>query len=117
VTGVSFTNLVIVVAVAFAVPLMLGFVPKLPFPAVVLEVFFGIALGPSGLGWVKADLPVQLLALVGLAFLLFLAGMEVDLKRLRVLLLRLAGLGIALSLGLAASASYGLRPARMSPPP
>jgi Kef-type K+ transport system membrane component KefB len=66
---------------------------------------------------VKADLPVQLLALVGLAFLLFLAGMEVDLKRLRVLLLRLAGLGIALSFGLAASASYGLRPARMSPPP
>lgn len=95
-TGVSFTNLVIAVAVAFAVPLMLGFVPKLRLPAVVLEIFLGIALGPSGLGWVKADLPVQVLALVGLAFLLFLAGLEVDLKRLRGRLLRLAGLGFAL---------------------
>jgi Kef-type K+ transport system membrane component KefB len=61
------------------------------------------------LGWVKADLPVQLLALVGLAFLLFLAGLEVDLKLLRGRLLWLAGLGFAVSLGLAASASYGLR--------
>jgi hypothetical protein len=39
VTGVSFTNLVIVAAVAFAVPLVLGFVPKLRFPAVVFESF------------------------------------------------------------------------------
>ena len=34
-----------------------------------------LAVGPSGLGWVKSDLPVQVLSLVGLAFLLFLAGL------------------------------------------
>jgi Kef-type K+ transport system membrane component KefB len=93
---------VIVVAAAFAAPLVLGLVPTLRLPAVVLEILLGIGLGPSGLGWVKADLPVQLLALMGLAFLLFLAGLEVDLRRLRVRLLRLAGLGFAVSLGLAA---------------
>jgi Kef-type K+ transport system membrane component KefB len=109
VAEVSFTNLVIVVAAAFAAPLVLGLVPKLRFPAVVLEILLGIGLGHSGLGWVKADLPVQLLALMGLAFLLFLAGMDVDLRRLQVRLLRLAGLGFAMSLGLAASAAYGLR--------
>ena len=34
-----------------------------------------LAVGPSVLGWVKSDLPVQVLSLVGLAFLLFLAGL------------------------------------------
>ncbi len=107
-TEVSFTNLVIVAAAAFAAPLGLGLLPKLRLPAVVLEILLGIALGPSGLGWVKSDLPVRVLALVGLAFLLFLAGLEVDLERLRGRLLRLAGLGFARSLGLALSVSYAL---------
>lgn len=110
-TEVSFTNLVIVAAAAFAAPLGLGLFPKLRLPAVVLEILLGIALGPSGLGWVRSDLPVRVLALVGLAFLLFLAGLDVDLERLRGRLLRLAGLGFALSLGLALSVSYALRSA------
>ncbi len=49
-----------------------------------------LAVGPSGLGWVTSDLPVQVLSLVGLAFLLFLAGLDVELGRLRGRLLRLA---------------------------
>lgn len=59
----------------------------------------------------RSDLPVRVLALVGMAFLLFLAGLEVDLERLRGRLLRLAGLGFALSLGLALSVGYALRAA------
>ena len=74
-----------------------------------MEILLGIALGPSGLGWVKADLPVQILALVGLLFLLFLAGLEVALKRLRSHLLRLAALGFVVSLVLALSLGYWLR--------
>jgi Kef-type K+ transport system membrane component KefB len=109
VTEVSFANLVIVAAAAFAAPLALGLIPNLRFPAVVLEILLGIAVGPSGLQWVTADLPVQVLALAGLAFLLFLAGLDVDLERLRGQLLRLAGLGFVLSLGLALSAGYALR--------
>jgi Kef-type K+ transport system membrane component KefB len=49
-----------------------------------------MTLSPSGLGWVTSDLPVQVLSLVGLAFLLFLAGLDVELGRLRGRLLRLA---------------------------
>jgi Kef-type K+ transport system membrane component KefB len=100
-TEISFSNLVIVAAVAFAAPLALGLIPRLRLPAVVLEIVLGIAIGPSGLGWVTSDLPVQVLALMGLAFLLFLAGLDVELGRLRGRLLRLAGLGFALSLALA----------------
>ena len=107
-TEISFSNVVIVAAVAFAAPLALGLIPKLWLSAVVLEIVLGIAVGPSGLGWVKSDLPVQVLALVGLAFLLFLAGLDVELGRLRGRLLRLAGLGFVLSLGLALLVGYAL---------
>ncbi|MEP7032919.1 MAG: cation:proton antiporter [Actinomycetota bacterium] len=102
---VSFGNLVAVCAVAFAAPLVLGFAPKVRVPAVVLEIVVGIAIGPSGLGWVSADLPVQLLALLGLSFLLFQAGLEVDVERLRGRPLALAGGGFAISFALALAAA------------
>jgi Kef-type K+ transport system membrane component KefB len=67
-TEISFSNVVIVAAVAFAAPLVLGLIKKLRLPAVVLEIVLGIVVSPSGLGWVKSDLPVQVLALLGLSF-------------------------------------------------
>ena len=53
-----YTNLLIVVAVGFAAPLVLGFAPKLRMPSVVLELVAGILVGPSVLGWVHVDPPV-----------------------------------------------------------
>jgi Kef-type K+ transport system membrane component KefB len=97
---VSFTNLLIVAAVAVLAPLTVGFFPRLRLPAVVLEIIGGIILGPSVLGWVHVDLPVSILALFGLAFLLFLAGLEIDVHRLRGRLLRFAILGYLVSLAL-----------------
>src|SRR5262249_61172533 len=77
-------------------------------PAVVLEIVGGIIIGPSGFGWVRVDLPVQILALFGLAFLLFLAGLEIDVHQLRGRLLRFAVLGYLVTLVLAygAGASF-----------
>src|SRR6516165_9575078 len=98
---VSFTNLLIVAAVAVLAPLTVGFAPRLRIPAVVLEIIGGIIIGPSGLGWVHVDLPVAILALFGLAFLLFLAGLEIDVHRLRGRLLRFAVLGYLVTLVLA----------------
>ncbi len=80
---ISFGGLLVVAAIAVTAPLLLGLVPGLRVPAVVLEIVAGIAVGPSGLGWVKIDLPIQILSLLGLAFLLFLAGLEIDVVRLR----------------------------------
>jgi Kef-type K+ transport system membrane component KefB len=96
----SFDGLVVVAAVAFAAPLVLGLFPKVRLPAVVLEILLGILLGPSGLGWVKLDLAIQVLAVVGLGFLLFLAGLEVELGHLRGRLVRLPLIGFVLSLGI-----------------
>jgi Kef-type K+ transport system membrane component KefB len=96
-----------VAAIAFAAPFVLGLFPRIRLPAVILEIVAGILVGPALLGWVRADLPVQLLATLGLAFLLFLAGMEIDLERLRGRAARLAGLGFLVSAVLGLVAGYG----------
>src|SRR5438046_4486580 len=99
--AVHYTNLLIVVAVGLLAPLTLGFLPRLRLPAIVLELVLGIVIGPSGLGWVKPDLPVSILALIGLAFLLFLAGLEFDVERLRGRILKLTALGFTMSVAIA----------------
>jgi len=97
---ISFVNLLIVAAVAVGAPLLLGFLPRLRLPSVVVEIVAGIILGPSVLGLVEVDLPVQVLAVLGLAFLLFLAGLEIDLRRLQGRALRTAGLGYLLTIAI-----------------
>jgi Kef-type K+ transport system membrane component KefB len=106
VPDVSFNGLVIVSAVAFAAPLLLGLVPRLRLPAVVLEIVLGIVVGLSGLGWVNFDLPIQVLSVIGLGFLLFLAGLEVEIERLRGRLLRLPLFGFAVTLGLGVAVGF-----------
>ena len=105
---VSCTGLLMVAVVAFLAPLLLGLSPVLRLPSVVLGIVAGIIIGPSVLGWVKVDLPLSLLSLFGLAFLLFLAGLEVELERLRGRLLAFVGSGFLLSIGLAVLVSYSL---------
>jgi Kef-type K+ transport system membrane component KefB len=99
---VAFTNLLIVSVIALLAPLTLGLAPSVRVPAVVLEIIAGVVVGPHGLGWVDIDLPIQIVALIGLAFLLFLAGLEIDVHQLRGPLLRLAvlGFGVTLILGM-----------------
>src|SRR5262252_11097035 len=108
---VSFTNLLVVAAVTVLAPLVVGYFPRLRIPAVVLEIIGGIIIGPSVLGWVHIDLPVQILSLFGLAFLLFLAGLEIDVHRLRGRLLRYAVLGYLVSLALASGAGAAFKAA------
>ena len=107
---VGFTNLFVVSLVALLAPLLLGLAPRARVPAVVLEIIAGVVLGPSVLGWVEADLVVSIVAVLGLAFLLFLAGLEIDTRRLRGPLLRLAlvGYGVTLTLGLAVGGGLDL---------
>jgi Kef-type K+ transport system membrane component KefB len=105
----SFENVVIVVAVAFFAPLVLGLFPRVRLPSVVLEIVAGIVIGPSVLGLVEVDESVEVIALIGLAFVLFLAGLEIEFDKLRGQVLRLAGFGFALSLGIALLVSLGLK--------
>lgn len=101
----EFTNLLIVMVVAFLAPLIVTALPGLRVPSPVLEIVAGIVLGPSVLGWVEVDAPVEVLALVGLAFLLFLAGLEIDVHRLRGRPLTLALSGFVVSFVIAVGAA------------
>jgi Kef-type K+ transport system membrane component KefB len=105
----SFTNLLIVMAVAFSAPLVLGLFPRLQLPSVVLEIVAGIVVGPSVLGFAEVDQTVEVVALLGLGFVLFLAGLEIEFDKLRGRVLRLTGLAFALSFGIALLVSLGLK--------
>src|SRR5215211_2553314 len=107
----GFSGLLIVVAVGFGAPFLLGLVPRLRLPSVVFEIVAGIIIGPSVLGWVEIDDTISVLALMGLAILLFLAGLEIDFSRLRGPLLRLALLGWAISFVIAVVVSMLLKAA------
>jgi Kef-type K+ transport system membrane component KefB len=97
VATMNFDNLVAVLAIAAAVPLILAAVPRVPVPGPVLEIVAGIVLGPALLGLVKPDQAVRLVSTIGLAFLLFLAGLEFDVRHFRGPRARLAGLALGLS--------------------
>jgi Kef-type K+ transport system membrane component KefB len=97
----SFGGLLIVVAVAFAVPLVLGLFPRVKLPSVVLEILAGIVIGPSVLGIVHVDQTISVMSVIGLAFLLFLAGLEIDFSKLRGQVLRLTLMGFVISFGIA----------------
>ena len=99
-TALSFADLLAVLVVAVAAPLLAAVIPRVRLPGVVLELVAGIVLGPAVLGWVEPDELVRAVATIGLAFLLFLAGLEIDVAELPRPLLRTAGLGFGLTLGL-----------------
>jgi Kef-type K+ transport system membrane component KefB len=99
-TSISFSGLLVVAAVAFLSPLLLALAPKVRLPAVVLEIVIGIIIGPSVFNIVQIDAPIAVLSMLGLAFLLFLAGLEIDVECLRGPTLRTALTGLALSFAL-----------------
>jgi Kef-type K+ transport system membrane component KefB len=105
---VSFDSVALVAAVAVVAPLALT-LTAIRLPAIVLEIVLGIVIGPHVLGWATADEPVTVLSRLGLAFLLLLAGLEIDFARLRGRLLRLTSIGFAVSFALALVVGYGLR--------
>jgi Kef-type K+ transport system membrane component KefB len=111
VPDVGFVNLLAVSAVAFGAPLVVGLWPRLRVPAVVLEIVIGIAIGPAGLGWVQDDRAVQVLSVLGLAFLLFLAGLEVEPERLRGRFLRVPLVGFVISIVIGFAVGFSLHAA------
>src|SRR3712207_1543512 len=106
--NISLAGLAIVAAIAFLVPLGLGLAPAVRIPSVVLEIAAGILIGPAVLGLVEVDLPLRVLALLGLAFLLLLAGLEIDLDRLRDPRLQSSAAGFVVSLAIALGVALGL---------
>src|SRR5580704_1869351 len=73
----SFNSVLIIAGISVLVPVVLGLLPRLP-------------------------VPVEVLRVLGLGMLLFLAGLEIDVDRLRSPLTRVAGVAFGCSAALAA---------------
>lgn len=83
-TTPSYVPLLIVLVLAFGVPVVLLRFRRFGIPIVVGEILSGMIIGRSGLGLVSQDDPLLgLLAQFGFVFLMFLAGLEVDFTSLR----------------------------------
>ena len=76
--GGSLLPVLLVVGLAFVVPLILQRFRRLQVPVVVGEIFAGMVIGRSGLNLVVDDPVLNVLAALGFAFLMFLSGLEID---------------------------------------
>ncbi len=97
--GTLFSLLVIFAGAALS-PIVADLVPRGLVPAVVVEIVFGIAIGPNGVDIAGTDSIITVLAALGLSSLMFLAGYELDLAEIRGRPLNLAAAGWVASLAL-----------------
>jgi Kef-type K+ transport system membrane component KefB len=108
----SLVNVAVVALLAVAAPLLARSTRwTAAVPVIVLEILIGLAAGPHGLGWFSIDAPVDTLALLGVSFLFFLAGLEIDLRHLRGRLLARSSSAYVVGLGLAVGGAIGLHAA------
>ena len=86
-------------------------------PVVVLEVVLGIAIGPHGMGLLHFDGFLAAMFTYGMGASLFMAGMELDWKRIRGRPLSLAvrGWTLSLVLGFAAAGILHAEPSVRAP--
>ncbi len=94
-------SLLVVAVIAAVSPLLVDIPRSVRVPVVVVEIIAGILVGPHVLDLVQADALVVFLSSVGLAFLFFLAGMEIDFLQTRGQPAKLAVWGWLFSLALA----------------
>ena len=104
---IDYVNLFALVSVAVVAPLLMDLL-RLPVPDAVAMILIGIAVGGSGLGWIRLDSTVELLGSLGLAYLLFVAGMEVRLDVLRGNALATGLVAFVLSVGIAVGLAVAL---------
>jgi monovalent cation:H+ antiporter-2, CPA2 family len=77
------TSLMIVVALAFLIPILLHQLRLKLIPVVVAEILVGLIIGKTGLNIVQQDTWLDLLSLFGFIFLMFLSGVEIDFSMLQ----------------------------------
>jgi Kef-type K+ transport system membrane component KefB len=87
-------------------------------PLILAYLIAGFAIGPFGLGWVKSQDSIAIISELGLIFMLFMIGLEIDLKKIvragPVILVAAGGqigggvlLGIAFFIGIGLSLGAG----------
>jgi Kef-type K+ transport system membrane component KefB len=95
------STLLLIFLIAALAPILVELSPRVRLPVVVLEIVLGILVGPHVLGWAEAGPIITALSRLGMAFLFFLAGLEIDFKAIRGRPLQTAAMGWLLSFGIA----------------
>lgn len=75
-------KLLVICAVSVIAPIISDQVKRIFIPSIVLEILLGIIIGPQVLDILQPTQQIKVLADVGLSFLMFLAGYEINLKRI-----------------------------------
>src|SRR5262245_11959280 len=102
-------TLVLIATIAAMSPLISDVAARwVRLPGVVIEIGLGIVVGPYVLGWAHLHDVLNALAQMGLVFLIFLAGFEIDTNRVRGRPAELAVAGWLLSLAIAFGVAGGL---------
>lgn len=101
--------LLVILFVAAIAPLFNELPIKLRLPLVVLEILLGIVVGPQVLDLIAVEGSIRTLSALGMSFLFFLAGMELDFASLRGPSLNLGVAGWLLSISLALSLAYSFQ--------
>src|SRR5215467_7728796 len=78
----NLTTLFLVAVIAVTSPLVAELPIGLRMPIVVVEIALGIIAGPHVLNWAQATGVLAFLGTLGLAFLFFLAGLELNFEEL-----------------------------------
>jgi len=72
-------SIVLIALAAFLLPIVAG---RLRIPAVVLEILFGVVVGPSVLNVIQESEVIESLAEIGFFLLMFVSGFEIDFAKL-----------------------------------
>ncbi|MGB5983884.1 MAG: monovalent cation:proton antiporter family protein [Desulfobacterales bacterium] len=78
----SFIPLLIIVGIAFVVPIVLSRLGLRLIPVIVGEIIAGILVGKSGLNLVEENDVLEILSTLGFIFLMFLSGLEINFSAL-----------------------------------
>jgi Kef-type K+ transport system membrane component KefB len=107
-TEAAVPSLILIALAAVLAPILAEQTRGLRVPSVVIEIALGILIGPYVLNLIHPNQVVSALSDMGLTFLIFMAGFELDLKRVEGAPLSLALLGWLLSLGMALAFAFAL---------
>lgn len=99
---ITHADILVVATIAAMAPILADLSRRVRVPIVVAEIALGIIVGPELLDLASTDDFVESLSAFGLAFLFFLAGIEIDFERIRGASTRLGvgGWVVSLALGL-----------------
>ena len=98
--SIDASSLFAVAVVAAIAPFIVDIPRHIAVPVVVVEIALGILVGPQALKIVREDALIQFLGQFGLAFLFFMAGLEIDFAKIRGQPTALAVRGWVLSVAL-----------------